>query len=155
AAADDNAPAAAAQAPDKPEHAGMPAARPVHQETAANPDVERAFDPQISATADKPSADVVQLATLQYPRERSGGASTAAPGAAHPAPAPADQAAAVPIAGLALEIAARVQSGRSRFEIRLDPPELGRIEVRLDVDRGGQVPSRLVVDKAETLDLLR
>ncbi len=61
----------------------------------------------------------------------------------------------MPIAGLALEIAARVQSGRSRFEIRLDPPELGRIDVRLDVDRSGQVTSRLVVDKAETLDLLR
>jgi hypothetical protein len=63
--------------------------------------------------------------------------------------------AAVPLAGLAVEIAARAQSGHSRFDIRLDPPELGRIDVQLDIDRTGQVTSRLLVDKPETLDVLR
>jgi hypothetical protein len=63
--------------------------------------------------------------------------------------------AAVPIAGLAVEIAARAQAGINRFEIRLDPPDLGRIDVRLDVDRSGQVTSRLVVERAETLEVLR
>ena len=62
---------------------------------------------------------------------------------------------AVPIAGLAVEIVARAQDGSKRFEIRLDPPELGRIDVRLDVDQAGKVTSRLVVERAETLDLLR
>jgi flagellar hook-length control protein FliK len=62
---------------------------------------------------------------------------------------------AVPIAGIAVEIAAQAQAGRSRFDIRLDPPELGRIDVRLDVDRDGKVTSRLVVDRPETLDILR
>ncbi len=62
---------------------------------------------------------------------------------------------AVPIGGLAVEIAANVQIGRSRFDIRLDPPELGRIDVRLDVDRNGQVTSHLIVEKSATLDLLR
>jgi hypothetical protein len=61
----------------------------------------------------------------------------------------------VPIAGLAIEFAARLQTGRNRFEIRLDPPELGRVDVRLDVDREGNVTSRLVVERSETLDLLR
>jgi flagellar hook-length control protein FliK len=61
----------------------------------------------------------------------------------------------IPIAGLAIEIAARAQAGRNRFEIRLDPPELGRIDVRLDVDRSGQVTSRLVVERADTLEHLR
>ena len=61
----------------------------------------------------------------------------------------------VPLEGLAVEIAARAQAGRNRFEIRLDPPELGRIDVRLDIDRSGQVTSRLVVERAETLDVLR
>jgi len=61
----------------------------------------------------------------------------------------------VPIAGVVVEIVARAQEGSKRFEIRLDPPELGRIDVRLDVDNGGKVTSRLVVDRAETLDLLR
>jgi chemotaxis protein MotD len=54
-----------------------------------------------------------------------------------------------------VQIAANVQVGRSRFEIRLDPPELGRIDVRLDVDRQGQVTSHLIVEKSATLDLLR
>ena len=61
----------------------------------------------------------------------------------------------VPVNALAVEIAANAQIGRSRFEIRLDPPELGRIDVRLDVDRQGQVTSHLIVEKSATLDLLR
>lgn len=62
---------------------------------------------------------------------------------------------AVPVTGLAVEIAARVQDGQKSFQIRLDPPELGRVDVRLDVDRGGSVTTRLTVDRVETLDLLR
>jgi flagellar hook-length control protein FliK len=62
---------------------------------------------------------------------------------------------AVPIAGVAIEIISRAQDGLRRFEIRLDPPELGRIDVRLDVDSGGNVTSRLTAERAETLDLLR
>jgi flagellar hook-length control protein FliK len=54
-----------------------------------------------------------------------------------------------------VEIATRAQAGHRQFDIRLDPPELGRIDVRLDVDNGGNVTSRLVVERAETLDLLR
>jgi chemotaxis protein MotD len=61
----------------------------------------------------------------------------------------------VPIAGLAVEIVSRAQDGSRRFDIRLDPPELGRIDVRLDVDSGGNVTSRLTVERADTLDLLR
>lgn len=54
-----------------------------------------------------------------------------------------------------IEIAARVNEGQHRFEIRLDPPELGRIAVQLDVDATGKVTSHLLVDRPETLDLLR
>lgn len=71
------------------------------------------------------------------------------------APQPGAQPVAVPLAGLAVEIAGKALAGKNRFEIRLDPPELGRIEVRLDVDRDGNVTSRLTVDRAETYDLLR
>ena len=69
--------------------------------------------------------------------------------------APASDESRVAIAGLAAEIATRATEGKRRFEVRLDPPELGRIDVRLDIGRDGQVTSRLVVEKAETLDLLR
>jgi flagellar hook-length control protein FliK len=63
--------------------------------------------------------------------------------------------AAVPLSGLALEIAVSARSGKSRFEIRLDPAELGRIDVRIDVDRSGRVTSHLTVEKPETLSMLR
>jgi len=61
----------------------------------------------------------------------------------------------VPLGGLALEIVASARSGKSRFDIRLDPADLGRIDVRIDVDRNGQVTSHLTVEKPETLSLLR
>ena len=56
---------------------------------------------------------------------------------------------------LAFEIIHRARLGDSRFEIRLDPPELGRIDVRMDVDAGGNVNARLTVERVETLDLLQ
>jgi flagellar hook-length control protein FliK len=61
----------------------------------------------------------------------------------------------VPLSGLALEIAASVKNGKSSFEIRLDPAELGRIDVRIDIDRSGQVTSHLTVEKPETLSMLQ
>jgi flagellar hook-length control protein FliK len=61
----------------------------------------------------------------------------------------------VPLSGLALEIAVSARSGKSRFEIRLDPADLGRIDVRIDVDRSGRVTSHLTVEKPETLSMLR
>jgi flagellar hook-length control protein FliK len=63
--------------------------------------------------------------------------------------------AAVPLSGLAVEIAASARSGKTRFEVRLDPADLGRIDVRIDVDRNGQVTSHLTVEKPETLSMLR
>jgi flagellar hook-length control protein FliK len=62
---------------------------------------------------------------------------------------------AVPIEGVAIEIAAKASEGMKSFEIRLDPPELGRIHVRLDVDRNGELTSRVTADRQDTLDLLR
>jgi flagellar hook-length control protein FliK len=61
----------------------------------------------------------------------------------------------VPLSGLAVEITAQAHAGRNHFEIRLDPPDLGRIDVRLDVDTSGNVTSRLIVERVETLDALR
>src|SRR5262249_57532447 len=60
----------------------------------------------------------------------------------------------VPVSGLAVEIAASVQSGKTRFEVRLDPADLGRIDVRIDVDRNGQVTSHLTVERPEKLSML-
>jgi flagellar hook-length control protein FliK len=62
---------------------------------------------------------------------------------------------AVPLSGLAVEIAANVKGGKSTFEIRLDPADLGRIDVRVQIDQNGQVTSHLTVEKPETLSMLR
>ncbi len=58
-------------------------------------------------------------------------------------------------AAIAVEIVARAKEGSRQFDIRLDPPELGRIDVRLDVDKNGAVSTRLTVDRPETLQLLQ
>ena len=63
--------------------------------------------------------------------------------------------AAVPISGVPIEIAAAIRAGKSRFDISLDPAELGRIDVRINVDRNGQVTSHLTVEKPETLSMLK
>jgi chemotaxis protein MotD len=137
---------------DKGEPARPKGNRPAGETAAAKPG-EASSRPQVEAqaAADKPPTDAGQLPPQQHRVE-----STLAPAAAAPAAAAAaTDSVAVPVAGLAVEIAARVQAGSNRFSIRLDPPELGRVDVRLDVDRDGNVTSRLTVDKVETLDLLR
>jgi flagellar hook-length control protein FliK len=108
-------------------------------------------DIQTPGAADRLPADASQLASLQHSADRF---ANLVPTAAQSGAAASDPTA-VPLAGLAVEIAARAQAGSNRFEIRLDPPDLGRIDVRLDIDRDGHVTSRLMVEKAETLDLLR
>jgi flagellar hook-length control protein FliK len=70
--------------------------------------------------------------------------------ALQPAAASTDHA--VPVAGIAVEIASRAQDGQRQFDIRLDPPDLGRIEVRLTVDSNGHVSSHLVADRSDTLE---
>ena len=56
---------------------------------------------------------------------------------------------------LAFELVRQVNDGNTRFQMRLDPPELGRIDVKLDIDNTGQINARLVVEKSETLDLMQ
>ena len=61
----------------------------------------------------------------------------------------------VPLSGVAVEIATSAKAGKTSFDIRLDPAELGRIDVRLEVDKHGNVTSHLTVEKPETLTMLR
>jgi flagellar hook-length control protein FliK len=59
------------------------------------------------------------------------------------------------VPALAVEIAAKSQSGAKQFDIRLDPPELGRVEVRLSIDATGKASAHLSADRPETLNLLQ
>lgn len=60
-----------------------------------------------------------------------------------------------PIHAVPLEIGLQALAGSKRFNIRLDPAELGRVDVRLDIDEGGTVTAKLTVDRIETLHLLQ
>ncbi|MBA5775706.1 flagellar hook-length control protein FliK [Stappia sp. F7233] len=54
---------------------------------------------------------------------------------------------------IALHIARHVSQGSNRFQIRLDPPELGRVDVELKITSDGVVKAHLTVERSETLDL--
>jgi len=101
----------------------------------------------------KPAADIFPQTTMTAPSVHTA-ATARTDVATAPAPA-APHASAIPLAGVAIEIASKAVAGTNHFEIRLDPPELGRIEVRLDVDGDGNVTTRMIADRSETLDLLR
>jgi len=152
------------QAADEPHDIAPHAASPHHttegtpERTPANPhetkaESQRADNVPSDKTAPQPAQNLnPQVTLLQTDRTATVAhtpAATDTSGVANAASTP------VPVAGIAVEIASRAQGGNNRFEIRLDPPELGRIDVRLDVDPQGQVTSRLVVEKTETLDMLR
>jgi flagellar hook-length control protein FliK len=59
------------------------------------------------------------------------------------------------VGALAVAIAVKSQSGNKQFDIRLDPPELGRVEVRLSIDAAGKAQASLSADQPRTLDLLK
>jgi flagellar hook-length control protein FliK len=56
---------------------------------------------------------------------------------------------------LAVSVAARSLSGARQFDIRLDPPELGRVDVRLSIDASGKTEAHMTADQPQTLDLLQ
>lgn len=137
----------AAPAATPADAAAAPAANAItaHVETTASngapPSAQTATNAVKAATANLPTFGILTT-----------NAATTQTGAAASSTAPA---AAVSVAGLPVAIAARAQAGSNQFDIRLDPPELGRIDVRLDVDSNGQVTSHVTVDRPETLTLLQ
>lgn len=60
-----------------------------------------------------------------------------------------------PLHVVPIEIGLRALAGSKRFDIRLDPPELGRVDVNLEISEKGEVSAKLVVDRVETLHLLQ
>ena len=78
-------------------------------------------------------------------------ASAAAPSA----PAAQDLAVSPNVAALATAILAKSASGTKTFDIRMDPPELGRVDVHLSVDSDGKVQALLSAEHPQTLALLQ
>lgn len=113
------------------------------------------IDASSLAAPDGGAAAGTQAASTLAGTSSANGANATTANAAPQGASNAPPAASVPVAGLAVEIAGRAHAGKNHFEIRLDPPELGRIEVKLSVDRQGQITSHLIADRQDTLDLLR
>jgi flagellar hook-length control protein FliK len=118
------------------------ATAPLNADSAAG-----AQNASTGAKADGTGLPSFSLAVANAPTQTS--ATTAA------AQATASTAGTVPIAGLAVAIASHAQAGSHQFDIRLDPPELGRIDVQLNVDSNGQITSHITADRADTLQLLQ
>jgi len=129
-------------------------ARPVAASTTAKTEKPETAD-------SKPAAAPAQAAQPQPAATDAAAASTQAtqPAAApvarniHAAyQAPLQQ---VNLPQVAFEVVRQFEAGNTRFQIRLDPAELGRIDIKLDVDKSGTVNARLTVERPETLDLMQ
>jgi flagellar hook-length control protein FliK len=163
AAAEDEAvppPTATAQAATAPDAKVAPAAAdkgdtPKHDAHQARSDATATFAANGGGAAPAGADTSGAQTAAATAGTATGHAATTSAATPTPNTQPMPQGAPVPIAGLAVEIAARAHAGKNNFAIRLDPPELGRIEVKLSVDRQGQVTSHLIADRSDTLDLLR
>ncbi len=123
--------------------------KPEPQTAAGRSSFTAAFQASIGTT-DAQSAQTNAAATAALPATTAVAAETKAMHAAYSAPVRQ-----INIPQVAFEIVRQVQAGASRFQIRLDPPELGRIDVKIDVDAAGNVNARMTVERAETLDLMQ
>ncbi|HVW93490.1 MAG TPA: flagellar hook-length control protein FliK [Devosia sp.] len=65
------------------------------------------------------------------------------------------QSAPINLPQMAVAIAHHAQQGGDHFQIRLDPPEMGRVDVKLAIDSSGTVNAHLTVERSETLDFLK
>lgn len=132
--------------------AGTREGRPSPGESTAEPSGPRALEFAATA-ADTPDPLATPGSALP-----GGSSPTASLHRAAPAYLPGSRPPVVPevrLAAVPLEIGLKSLAGVSRFEMRLDPPELGRVDVRLDIDGEGGVTARLVVERADTLLLLQ
>lgn len=105
-------------------------------------------------TAASPSAEAAGTAVASTAPTASTDAKATT--ATHPQSPTTPTTAPVPLGAVPMTIGLRALGDSNRFEIRLDPKELGRIDVSIDIDKGsGTVGARLVVDRPETLALLQ
>jgi chemotaxis protein MotD len=140
---------------DLPQPTPQNVAQSKAQEPTLPPSTDTPQTPAPTADASAPRQPANSTPPMPMPDPVRALASSLNPASIHAATASEPNP--VPLTGtaLAFEIMSRMREGLRRFEIRLDPPELGRVDVRLDVDRHGHATTRLTVDRPETLDLLQ
>lgn len=126
---------------------------------ASSADTKAAPQAQAAASGARPAAAAPIAPVAGELAAPSGSASplTGAAAPAHDAGRAADaSSAAAPRAGtpgaqIAQQIVRRVNSGATQFEVRLDPPELGRVEVKLEMSRDHRVTATIAAEDAGTL----
>lgn len=130
--------------------------------TASTEMAKPAEAPQQQQQPLPPGIDLSALLHARAGRPEPLGATGLEPGAAGNAQQPSAGSQQDPTGGqptplhvVPLEIGLRALAGSKRFDIRLDPAELGRIDVKLDISDQGEVSAKLVVDRVETLHLLQ
>jgi flagellar hook-length control protein FliK len=130
--------------------------KPMHGDTAQQPDAAPGQTPQPATIL---ASQTAQSAIALDPgnADASGGANMTVHVASHDAESrqPASPSMTPNVAGLAISVAARSLSGIKQFDIRLDPPELGRVEVRLSIDASGKTQAHMTTDQPQTLALLQ
>jgi flagellar hook-length control protein FliK len=127
------------------------AAEPVPATSEASKPVET---PPTPAARPSPELNAITLAAPPAQAAQSM-AGTDRLAAAAQASTPSLPQAAPDVNQFAVDIAARSLSGAKQFDIRLDPPELGRVDVRLSIDAHGKAEAHLTADQPQTLELLQ
>ncbi|GGH28967.1 hypothetical protein GCM10007036_38550 [Alsobacter metallidurans] len=67
----------------------------------------------------------------------------------------AQQAPAIPVSAVPIEIGMRALAGAQSFQIRLHPEEYGRVDVKLDISDDGSVSAQISTDRVEALTMLQ
>jgi flagellar hook-length control protein FliK len=130
-----------------PNHAAAPAsaAAPRANAKAAGPPSAAKDAAAFTSLLDAPEA-------APQPQASSAPGVTTSPTQAQHAAAEQSATRAAPAAHqVAREIVRKFDGSNTRFELRLDPPELGRVEVRLDVSRDHRVTAVIAADSPQAL----
>jgi len=135
----------------------------------------KAAEPALPATAAQDAAELKPKTTGSTPSETFGALlgtaqEAAEPGSlnsvpqaalrtpepppAAPPPPPPSTAPPLPIVALPATIALKALEGMNRFDIRLDPEDLGRVEIALEIDGDGSIRAAIAADNPEALQLI-
>lgn len=117
---------------------------PPQQISAGGASPQPAPTPQIAAAAAAPKPAAAASAGATDTARAPSAAKLAAPTATTPVRSPEE---------FAELIARRLDDGATEFDLRLDPPELGRIEARLTVGDDGSAELRIKFDNQAAYDL--
>lgn len=152
-----DAPAATANAP---QNSGFGAqAQPMDtqsfvQTLSRNSDAQALAAPDGAAKDTSDGALTAQTGNVIYLDKAETAKHSGVPAAAARPETP-QQHASPPVRDIALHMSQHADNGINRFQLRLDPPELGRVEVRMEISAEGKLSAVIAVERPETLDLLQ